>query len=109
MKTSNCLAILLAATLTSPAVAQQNPRPAWTTSRITGAPEPPRPYIAEPVFPSLKFEQPLELVAVPGTNRLVMLELGGKIYSFANWPEDASVGTDLFADIHLRDPEFASL
>jgi putative heme-binding domain-containing protein len=109
MRFIRCLAIIFIAALAGDSSAQQNSRPPWTTSRITGAPEPPRPYIAEQIFPSLKFDQPLELVAVPGTNRLVILELGGKIYSFPDRPEDASVETDLFADVRPRDPEFASL
>ena len=56
-------------------------------SRITGSPEPPRPYVTERVFPSLVFDQPVELVAIPGTNRLAVLEVAGKIYSFENRPE----------------------
>src|SRR5213082_1671158 len=84
-------------------------RPAWTSSRITGAPEPPRPYIAERIFPSLVFNQPVELVAVPGTNRLIALELNGKIFSFENQPRAAEVSRDQFADIKDRDPNFARL
>src|SRR5438132_6213360 len=80
------------------------PRPPWTTSRITGAPEPPRPYIAERVFPALVFNQPVELVAIPGTNRLIALELNGKIFSFENQPKANEVGRDLFADIKDCDP-----
>src|SRR4051812_43160666 len=109
MRSIRCLAVILVAALAADGFAQQMSRAPWTTSRITGAPEPPRPYIAERVFPSLKFDQPLELVAIPGTDRLVILELGGKIYSFPDRPEDAGVETDLFADIRPRDPEFASL
>src|SRR5215204_668769 len=66
-----------------PAFAKRAP---WTTSKITGAPEPPRPYVIERVFPSLAFDQPVELVVVPGTNRLVVLEVTGKIFSFADQP-----------------------
>ena len=37
----------------------------WTTSRITGSPEPPLPYRTERLFPKLTFLEPLELVALP--------------------------------------------
>src|SRR3954469_25070408 len=95
----------------SPADAQSTAtqRPPWTTSRITGAPEPPRPYVAERIFPSLAFNQPVELVAVPGTNRLLVVELNGKIFTFDNQPNAAEVSRDQFADIKGRDPSFARL
>src|SRR6267142_4853438 len=102
-----CLAALLLA-WPLPAVAQSaiGSRPPWTTSRITGSPEPPRPYIAERIFPSLKFDQPVELVAVPGANRLIVLEVAGKIYSFEDRPDEKTLGRDPFADIKERDPNF---
>src|SRR5439155_2348432 len=56
----------------------------WTTSRISGSPEPPAPFISEPAFPKLNFQAPLELVALPGTDRIVVCEHGGKIFSFRN-------------------------
>src|SRR3954468_13437060 len=84
-------------------------RPPWTPSRIIGAPEPPRPYVAERIFPSLAFNQPVELVAVPGTNRLLVVELNGKIFTFDNQPDAAEAGRDQFADIKDRDPSFARL
>src|SRR5262245_57629067 len=87
----------------------KKPRLPWTTSRIAGAPEPPRPYIAERIFSSLEFNQPLELVALPGTNRLVILQAQGKIYSFENRPNDLDLTADLFADIRERDPKFDRL
>src|SRR5262245_5960301 len=107
------LAILLLLPITLPsfvyAQSTAKQRPPWTTSRITGAPEPPRPFIAERIFPSLEFNQPLELVALPGTNRLVILQAQGKIYSFENRPTDDSVVADLFADIRERNPKFDRL
>jgi putative heme-binding domain-containing protein len=92
-----------------PSLVQAQSRPPWTTSRITGAPEPPRPYITEPIFPSLAFDQPVELLAIPGTSRLLVLEVAGKIYSFENKPDAETIATDLFADIKQRDPNFSRL
>ncbi|HMC10334.1 MAG TPA: hypothetical protein VKH44_03555, partial [Pirellulaceae bacterium] len=84
-------------------------RPPWTTSRVSGSPEPPRPYITERVFPALVFTNPVELVAVPGSNRLVAVEVAGKIYSFENRPDDKTLPKDPFGDISLRDPAFSRL
>lgn len=81
----------------------------WTTSRITGSPEPPRPYITERVFRSLVFNQPVELAAIPGTNRLAVVEVDGRIYTIENQPDAESAQRELFADIKSRDPAFTRL
>lgn len=57
-------------------------RPAWTTSRVIGSPEPPLPYVTERAFPALKFNHSLDLVAAPGSDRLFVVEQFGKIFSF---------------------------
>ena len=69
----------------------------WTTSKIKGSLEPPALYRCEPVFANLKFEQPVDLVKAPGTQRLFMVELGGKIFSFPN-KQDVKK-PNLFADL----------
>src|SRR5438874_2718490 len=57
----------------------------WTTSRVIGSPEPPPPYRTAPAFPKLpNFEEPLDLVYAPGTNRLFVAGRWGKIWSFVN-------------------------
>ncbi len=56
----------------------------WTTSKVTGSPEPPPPYKTERAFPKLTFEEPLDLTFAPGTNRLFVAERWGKVYSFVN-------------------------
>ncbi len=70
----------------------------WTTSRITGSPEPPKPYLVERVFPELTFENPVELTPAPGSDRLFVLELRGKIYSFPNRNDVDKA--DLVVDLH---------
>jgi hypothetical protein len=88
-------------------------RPAWTTSRITGSPEPPSPYRIERIFPKLRFVEPLELVAFPASDRFVLAEHAGKIYSFPNNPDCEA--PDVFADMkgwnreiqEVYSPEFA--
>src|SRR5262245_16930987 len=59
-------------------------RLAWTTSRVHGSPEPPLPYVTEPAFPALKFTDCLDLVAMPGSDRLFIVEQAGRIFSFPN-------------------------
>ena len=62
----------------------------WTTSHVQGSPDPPAPYRVQPAFPRLKFYEPLELVAAPGSNRLFVAERTGKNFSFANDRETAA-------------------
>jgi uncharacterized repeat protein (TIGR03806 family) len=56
----------------------------WTTSRIQGSPEPPAPYRIVAAFPKLKFFEPLAMTAIPGTNRFLIAERKGKIFTFEN-------------------------
>jgi putative heme-binding domain-containing protein len=78
-------------------------REPWLSSRIVGSPDPPPPYITERVFPNLKFREPVELTAMPGTDRLVLVEREAKIYSFPN--RTAVEKPDLFADMKDLDRE----
>ncbi len=75
----------------------------WTTSRIHGTPEPPLPYIVERAFPNLKFDRPMEAATLPGTNRLVVIEQGGKVFSFPN--DNDCAKADLCGDIKQFEPE----
>ncbi len=61
----------------------------WTTSKVQGSPEPPPPYRLEKVFSKLSFDEPLELAAVPGSNRWLIAERHGKIFTFENDPTTA--------------------
>lgn len=53
-------------------------RTPWTTSRLTGSPDPPLPYTVEKVFTKIKMERPLFIIAEPGTERLFVIEQGGE-------------------------------
>jgi len=46
----------------------------WTTSRVVGSPEPPHPYRLQRAFPQHKFQQPVDLIPEPGTDRLFVVE-----------------------------------
>ena len=65
-------------------------RALWTTSRITGSPDPQPPYRTRVAFSELKFNEPLAMTAAPGTNRLFVAERYGKILSFENDPATTS-------------------
>src|SRR5262249_42467921 len=99
------VAALFLLQLTSPA-ADQAPRKKpvgidkrvpWTTSRVKGSPEPPDPYRSEAAFPKLKFAEPLDMANVPGSDRLLVAERHGKIFSFRNDPKVAEA--DLLLDL----------
>ncbi len=62
------------------------PRQPWTTSRIQGAPHPPAPYRITPAFPNVSFKNPSCIEEIPGANRLLVTEIGGKIFSIAKDP-----------------------
>lgn len=69
----------------------------WTTSRITGSPERPLPYVSQQVFPALKFKNCLDLTSAPGSDRLFVVEQSAKIFSFPNQPDVAAA--DLVVDL----------
>jgi uncharacterized repeat protein (TIGR03806 family) len=73
-----------------------NKRIPWTTSKVKGSPEPPAPYRLEVAFPKVKFFEPLELTAAPGTNRLFVATRPGKIFSFV--PDRKTEKADLLLD-----------
>lgn len=64
-----------------------------------GTPEPPPPYKVEDAFPKIKFQRPTEIAAMPGSDRLFVVELQGKIYSFPDRrdAERADLAVDLAA------------
>jgi putative heme-binding domain-containing protein len=85
--------------LLSSAAAQDTPggRVPWTSSRLTGSPEPPPPLRSERVFPNLTFKAPVQLVPFPDRRRWVLVEEHGGIYSFPNDP--ACGKADLLIDM----------
>ncbi|HUY92930.1 MAG TPA: PQQ-dependent sugar dehydrogenase [Pirellulales bacterium] len=77
-------------------------RPAWTTSRIQGAPQPPAPYRLVPAYPALRFRKPTCIELVPGAKRLLVTEMAGKVFSF---PLEAQVKeADLIVDLQALLP-----
>ena len=64
--------------------ASPSQRAAWTTSRFSGTPDPVLPYTTVNAFPGLSFQRCIDLAALPGSDRLLVAEQGGKFYSFEN-------------------------
>ena len=103
---SRILACTFTVTLTSAAAdLSPLPRTPWTTSTINGSPDARAPFRVERAFPELTFAQPLELAALPGTDRLVVVERDGKLRSFR--AEESTAATDLFGDLAHFDPELS--
>ena len=50
----------------------------WTTSRLTGSPDPPLPYVVEKTFTNIQWQQPIFIAAEPGTDRLFVIQQGGE-------------------------------
>src|SRR5207248_10238228 len=73
------------------------PRVPWTSSHVVGTPEPPKPFVSEHVFPALSFTEPVELIAVPGSDRFLIVERRGKISSFA--ARDGGASADEVMDL----------
>jgi putative heme-binding domain-containing protein len=105
-----CLLLLFSLVIGSQADDQPfgiSKRAPWTTSRLTGSPEPPPPYKIVRAFPKLTFHNPLLLRSAPGTERLFVGEQAGKLYSFPNNQDvsKADLFLDLTTEIHSWDPK----
>ena len=74
----------------------------WTTSKITGSLESPPPYRLERVYDHLKLKNPTVLTNAPGSDRLFIAELNGRISSFPR--DESKKSVDLFFDLakHLK-------
>ena len=80
-------------------------RTLWTTSRVIGSPDPPPKYRLRRVFPQHTVENPIFIAQDPNSERLLIAEYGGRIYSFL--PNDPDAGKDLFLDWNRRVSAFS--
>lgn len=76
----------------------------WTSSKIVGSPEPPKPYTTESAYANLKFREPVELLPLGDTGRMVLLEVGGKIFTFEDRPDVEQA--DLMFDVSAGHDDF---
>lgn len=81
-----------------PAAAQDR-RPAWTTSRIQGSPEPPAPYRIAEAFPGVRFDHPTSLEEAPDLGRLLVSEMSGKLFAVPRRGGPAELVGDLAASL----------
>ncbi len=94
--------VCLLAVVASAAEPPSTTRPPWTKSRIAGTPETPEPYRIVSAFPQLRFQRPTSIEEIPGANRLLVTEMGGKVVSF---PKEAGVRqVELIVDLHALLP-----
>jgi uncharacterized repeat protein (TIGR03806 family) len=56
-------------------------RISFSTGRVVGSPEPPPPYRLTRAFPDQTFKNPVHVVREPDSDRILVLELGGKIWA----------------------------
>jgi len=99
----NLWVLLLLASVLHASAAARTP---WTTSRVIGSPNPPAPLRTERVFPQLTFDRPVDLARLPGSDRWVVAELGGQLWSFR--PSATVAKPELLADLrpHHMPEEF---
>lgn len=95
------LLVLLAAPISSPSQSAKDAPPIiqrvpWTTSRITGSPDPPLPYRFHRVYPHLEFSHPTELAFMPDTDVGLVLTQTAQLYAFES-------GTNLSGPMLLAD------
>ncbi len=82
---------------TSTPHSNDKPREPWITSRLVGTPSSPEPFRIVPVFKNLKFDHPTSLHEIPGSNRLLIAEIGGRVFTFEK--DSATTQADLAIDL----------
>lgn len=80
----------------------------WVSSQVQGSPDPEPLYKPERVWPTLTFDEALEIVTAPGLARLFVLERYGRIDSIADDPA-APPDRQPFADLKSFLPKFDSV
>jgi putative heme-binding domain-containing protein len=77
----------LATAAEQPEPAPRDVRSPWQ-SGIQGTPTPPEPFRIEPIYPDLRFDHPISMLELPGTDRMLIAEIGGRVLTF---PQAATV------------------
>ena len=68
----------------------------WTTSNIKGTPDPPLPFSIEQVYSDVELTRPTHMTRVPGTDRWIVVQQNGKVFSFNRTGElDVQMVVDL--------------
>ena len=69
----------------------------WTTSRVVGSPDPPPPYRLVRAFPQFIFDEPVFIAQDPTSERFLVAEYDGMVYSFD--PADRGGKKDLYLNM----------
>ena len=98
------LSFLVIVSLCVASLAPGQTRTPWTTSRVEGTPERPKPFVQEAILGHLKFSEALELQTVPGTGHLLLVERTGRIFTF-NPKSDTEPANEII-DLTKGRPDF---
>src|SRR5688500_2433008 len=98
-----CMRALAALMIIAPSLALAQERPAWTRSRVRGTPEPLPAYRVERAFPNLTFASPLDVVRLPGTERVIVVEQRARLFTIPH--AETCAEPDLLADLKMFDRE----
>ena len=95
--------------LGAPSWAEETERVAWENSRVTGSPDPPRPYAAESIWPEIRFQNGLDIASLDSEGKMFVVEQKGKIWMLPA-DLDASPGAPkLFGDLKAIVADFANV
>jgi glucose/arabinose dehydrogenase len=86
-------ALIGAAALASLPAVDPDPAPkriAWTTSRVVGRPDPAPPFRTRKAFEKVAIRNPVSAHAEPGGNRLLVVELNGRVLALNHDPATAT-------------------
>lgn len=83
---------------------QADQRIPWNNSRLKGSPAAKKPLAVRRAYPNLQFQQPVELMPLPGTDRMLLLEVGGKVLTYEDREDCAKA--DLAIDLSHRIDQF---
>ena len=72
--------VLLLLSCCCAAIAVAEERAAWTTSKVTGSDEPPRPFVSEPLWPHITFDKALDIAYSRDLDKIFVVEQKGKIW-----------------------------
>lgn len=97
--------IVLASIVSAAIAAHAQTRTPWTTSRIQGSPEPPKPFVSKQVFAWVTFDSALDMASVPGLGQWIIVENSGKLWSMPDDVQTAQTAqTTLALDLKALHP-----
>ncbi len=94
------LVLLIFLLFSFPLFAQDNStRVPWLSSNLQGEPSPPKPYVAEVVWPELKFDKVTDICRLPSRNLMFLTQQKGKIWMLPDDLDTKNPEPKLFVDL----------